>query len=89
MKKVETMDNIKIKKTDNPFMVLDKVTIWICLMIAVFTIFPVYLTLLALLVVPFIFIWPLILIGKHHRQNELMEPAQSTNNETFIADKGV
>ena len=89
MKKLEIMDNIKVKKSDGSFMVFNKVVIWICLMIAGFTIFPVYLTLIASFGIPYIFLWPIILIFRHHRQNKLIKAAKYLHEENYITEKGV
>ena len=89
MKKLEIMDNIKVKKSDGSFMVFNKIVIWICLMFAGFTIFPIYLILIASFGIPYIFLWPIILICKHHRQNKLIKAAKYLKDENYIIEKGV
>lgn len=89
MKKVEIMDNLKIKNTDSTIMTFNKVIIWICIMVAMFTIFPVYIALLSGSFVPFAIILPFVLWYKHHRQNKLIKAAKYIHDENYITEKGV
>lgn len=89
MKKLEIMDNIKVKKSDSSIMVFNKIIIWICLMFAGFTIFPVYISLICVFMVPFALIAPFVMMYKHHRQNKFLKSKNYVNEDTYIVEKGV
>lgn len=89
MKKLEIMDNIKVKKSDSSIMTFNKIIIWICLMIAGFIIFPVYIGLICAFLVPFSIIAPFVMFYRHHRQNKLIKAAKYLKDENYITEKGV